>query len=74
MWGVGFHPAGYIIGAGGGSGGRLWFWKGDEPTSSHVVTVKAHVRDMALHPSGRRLAVAGGNGTAFVYSLGTSGK
>ena len=68
MWGVGFHPAGYIIAASGGNGGRLWFWKPDELVSSHMVTVPASARDMAIHPSGQRLAVAGGNGSAIVYS------
>ena len=69
MWGVAFHPAGYVIAAGGGSGGRIWFWKGDELVSSHMVSVAASARDMALHPSGQRLAVAGGNGSAIVYAM-----
>jgi WD40 repeat protein len=68
-WGVAFHPAGYVIAAGGGSGGRVWFWKGEEPVSVHTVTVPAHVRDMALHPSGNRLAVACANGTTILYTL-----
>ena len=68
-WGVAFHPAGYVIAAGGGGGGRVWFWKGDEPVSSHTVNVPVNVRDLALHPSGDRLAVAGSNGTATVYAL-----
>jgi WD40 repeat protein len=29
-WGVGFHPSGAILSAGGGSGGQLWVWTGDE--------------------------------------------
>lgn len=69
MWGVGFHPAGYVIAAGGGNGGRIWFWKGEELVSSHMVTVPASARDMALHPSGQRLAVAGGNGSAILYAM-----
>ncbi|MDB5305956.1 MAG: domain, G-beta repeat [Gemmataceae bacterium] len=74
MWGVGFHPAGYVIGAAGGNGGRLLFWKGDETTSSHAVTVPASTRDLALDPTGRRLAVAGANGSAMVYAIGAGGK
>lgn len=70
MWGVAFHPAGYVIAAGGGSGGRVWFWKGDDPTSVHTLNAPGHVRDMALDPAGRRLAVAGANGTAGMYALG----
>jgi len=68
-WGVAFHPDGFVIGAGGGSGGRVWFWKGDDLASVHTVTVAANARDLFIHPSGKRLAVAGGNGSAFVFSL-----
>jgi WD40 repeat protein len=68
-WGVAFHPAGYVIAAGGGGGGRIWFWKGDEATSSHSVVVPTNLRDLDLHPSGERLAVAGANGSAVVYTL-----
>lgn len=71
MWGVGFHPDGFVIAAGGGSGGRIWFWKGEELVSSHVVATAASARDMSLHPGGHRLAVAGGNGSALVYAFGT---
>jgi hypothetical protein len=69
MWGLAFHPAGYVIGAGGGNGGRIWFWKGDEPTSSHAVTVPANARDLAMHPSGKKLAVALSSGVLQIYSL-----
>lgn len=68
-WGVAFHPAGYVIAAGGGSGGRVWFWKADEATSSHTITVPSGARDFALAPLGDRLAAAGANGTAYVYTL-----
>ena len=34
-----------------------------------VVTVPANARDLALDPSGRRLAIAGGNGSALVYAI-----
>jgi WD40 repeat protein len=68
-WGLAFHPAGWVIAAGAGAGGRVWFWKGDEPASSHTVTVPAGVRDLALDPAGGRLAACGANGTAYVYSL-----
>jgi WD40 repeat protein len=68
-WGVAFHPDGYIIAAGGGSGGRVWFWKGEEPASMHMLTLKTSGRDLALHPSGERFAVAGSNGTATIYTF-----
>lgn len=68
-WGVAFHPDGYIIAAGGGSGGRVWFWKGEEPASMHMLTLKTSGRDLALHSSGERFAVAGSNGTAIIYTF-----
>ncbi|HJZ57405.1 MAG TPA: hypothetical protein VKE74_20720 [Gemmataceae bacterium] len=68
-WGVAFHPDGFVIGAGAGSGGRLWFWKGDDPASFHTVTVPTGARDMALSPAADRVAVAGGNGSAYFYTF-----
>ena len=68
-WGVAFHPAGYIVGAGGGNGGAIWFWKADAAASFHAVTVPQSARDMALSPDGTLIAVALPSGTAQVYSL-----
>lgn len=68
-WGVGFLPDGTVVAAGGGSGGRVWFWKGGEVASGHTVTLPANARDLALDPAGGRFAVAGANGTATVYTL-----
>jgi WD40 repeat protein len=68
-WGVAFHPEGFVIAAGGGSGGRVWFWKGDDLASAHTLTVPAGCRDMSLSPTGERFAVAGANGSAFVYTF-----
>ena len=64
-----FHPAGYVVAAGGAANGRIWFWKGDELASSHMVNLPANARQIAVHPSGKRLAVAGSNGSALVYSM-----
>ncbi|HEY1380408.1 MAG TPA: WD40 repeat domain-containing protein [Gemmataceae bacterium] len=68
-WGVALHPLGLVIAAGGGAGAWVWFWKGDAAASAHVVALPASGRDLALHPSGERFAVAGANGTAYVYAL-----
>jgi WD40 repeat protein len=68
-WGVVFAPSDYVVAAGGGSGGRVWFWKGDDPTSAHTITVAAHARDLALDRYGWRFAVACANGSVLVYSL-----
>lgn len=66
-WGVAFHPDDYVIAAGGGAGGRVWFWKGEEAASMHMVTVPIGARDLAVTPQGDRFAVAGANGTAYLY-------
>jgi WD40 repeat protein len=68
-WGVGFHPSGAIISAGGGGQGRVWFWKKDDPTGVHTVNVPTNCRDFAISPTGDRFAVAGANGTAIVYNF-----
>lgn len=67
-WGVGFLPAGYVVAAGGGSGGRVWFWTGDD-VSAHEVKLPTSCRDLALHPAGDRVAAALANGTVRVYTL-----
>lgn len=67
-WGVAFHPDGFVIAAGGGSGGGAWFWK-DDPTSIHFLKLPTGARDMALAPGGNRFACAGANGTAYLYTF-----
>src|SRR3954469_17587120 len=32
-WGVTFHPSGFVVGAGGGNGGALWFWRPEQAVS-----------------------------------------
>lgn len=68
-WGVGFLPTGHVVAAGGGGQGRVWFWTPDGAANVHTVTVPANARDLALHPDGTALAVAGANGTAYVYTV-----
>lgn len=68
-WGVAFLSAGAVVAAGGGSGGRVWVWAGDDAASTHTVAVPANARDLAAHPAGDRFAVAGANGTAYLYSF-----
>jgi hypothetical protein len=67
-WGFAFHPSGFSLAAGGGSGGRVWFWK-DDVTSIHMLTLPAGARDMALAPGGERFAVAAANGSVYVYTF-----
>ena len=67
MWGVGFHPEGHVIAAGGGSGGRIWFWKPGELVSTHSINLPASARDMAFHAGTSRIAAALANGTVQIY-------
>jgi WD40 repeat protein len=69
-WGVAFHPAGSLAGAGGGNGGALWFWRPDQPQAFFTVKLAANARDLDLHPDGRRLAVACADGAVRVYDMG----
>jgi WD40 repeat protein len=68
-WGVGFLPNGLIVGAGGAGQGRIWFWKPEDASNIHTVNVPTNARDMDVHPDGTALAIAGANGTAYVYTL-----
>jgi hypothetical protein len=69
-WGVAFHPAGFTVAVGGGNGGALWFWKGDETQDAFALKFPINGRDLDLHPDGRRLAVACADGAVRVYDLG----
>jgi WD40 repeat protein len=68
-WGVGFLPGGTVVAAGGGNGGQVWFWKGDDPAGVKTVAAPASVRDLAVSPAGDRLAAAGANGVVYAYTL-----
>jgi WD40 repeat protein len=68
-WGVTFHPSGAVIAAGGAGQGRVWFFKGDEMENVHTLNVPTNCRDLALGADGERFAVAGANGTAYVFNF-----
>ncbi len=70
MWGVAFHPAGYVIGVGAGNGGVLWFWKTDQAQDFFALKLPINARDLDLHPDGRRLAVAGADGAVRLFDMG----
>lgn len=74
LWGVVFHPDGFVIGAGGGSGGALWFWKPEEAQSFHTVKLPNNARDLDLHPDAARLAVPFYDGALRVYDMTAAGK
>jgi WD40 repeat protein len=68
-WGVGFHPAGFLAAAGGGSGGALWFWRPDQAESFFTLPLPTNARDLHFHPDGRRLAVAFFDGVVRIYDM-----
>jgi WD40 repeat protein len=68
-WGVAFHPSGFVIGAGGGSGGALWFWKPEEPQAFFTIKLPNNARDLDLHPDAKRLAVAFADGALRIYEM-----
>ncbi|MSQ94182.1 MAG: WD40 repeat domain-containing protein [Gemmataceae bacterium] len=68
-WGVVFHPQGFVIGAGGGNGGGLWFWRPTEANSIQSITVPNNARDLAIHSDNRRLAVPCFDGVVRIYEL-----
>jgi WD40 repeat protein len=69
-WGVGFHPGGWVLGVGGGSGGALWAWKLDQSLAAHTFALPNNGRDLAMLPDGRRLVVPFDNGMLRMYDMG----
>jgi WD40 repeat protein len=68
-WGVVFHPSGLILGAGGGNGGQLWFWKPDAAESVHMVALPNNARDLALNKDGKLAAIPFFDGAVRLYEL-----
>ncbi len=68
-WGVCFHPAGYVLGVGGGNGGQLWFWKPDAADSIHTVTLPNNARDLDLSADATKLAIPFFDGAVRLYEL-----
>jgi WD40 repeat protein len=69
MWGVAFHPEGFIVGAAGGNGGALFFWKPDQDKAFHQLKLPSNARDLSLHPDGRRLAMPFFDGAVRIYEM-----
>lgn len=69
MWGVDFLADGTIVGAAGGSGGTLWLWQPDQPQAFFTFKLPNNVRDLAVHPDGKTLAIAFADGTLRTYAI-----
>ncbi len=58
-WRVIYHPSGHLIGAsGGGSGGFVLFWQGEETKETHKFKLPNTVLDLDLHPNNIDLVTA----------------
>jgi WD40 repeat protein len=73
-WGVVCHPAGFILGVGGGNGGVLWSWNPAQPLSSYALGLPNNARDLDLHSDRRRLAIAFFDSTVRIYDMGPKKK
>ncbi|HXG08333.1 MAG TPA: WD40 repeat domain-containing protein [Gemmataceae bacterium] len=69
VWGVVFHPSGFLAGAGAGAGGALWFWRPEEPLAFFTLKLPNNARDLDLHADGRRLAVPFFDGAVRLYDM-----
>ncbi len=72
VWGVRFHPDGYLIAAGGSrTGGFLWFWRDDAETEFHAVpfTTRGPGFDLDLDADHTTLAVAHYDGAVRLYDM-----
>ncbi len=69
-WSVRFHPSGeYVVGTGGRTAGKLWFWKLDEEQPFLEFALPNVGYDIAMHPDTYRLAVAVYDKTVRIYDL-----
>jgi WD40 repeat protein len=70
-WGIAYHPQGHWIGlAGGGGGGWLYFWKGNETNEFFKLKLKNDGRGLSLADDHQRLAIAHADAYLRIYSLG----
>lgn len=68
-FGLAWHPDGFLIGAAGGQGGFLYFFKPGQAEEFFKLKLPEHARDMALAPDGKTVAVAHADGNLRTYRL-----
>lgn len=68
-WSIHFHPSGFLAGVGGGSGGRLWFWRPNQAQSFAEVNLPRDAFDIDLHRDNRRLAIAFHDNSVRIYDM-----
>ena len=70
VWGLRFtSDSRYLVGAGGGNGGAIWFWDPEQVKSVHMVKLDQVARDLDMHPDGLRLATPMFDGTVRVFDM-----
>lgn len=75
VYGLRFHPDGFLIAASGGNaGGFLWFWKPAQVNEFFKLALPNTARDMDLHPDGLRIATAHHDGKLRVSLMGPKAK
>lgn len=68
-WGVIVHPGGFVIAAGGGNGGALWFWTLEKGENIFTLKLPNNARDLTPHPDGNRVAVPFIDGAVRLYDM-----
>lgn len=56
IWGLQYHPQGFLIGGIGGGKGQLVFWNEPEEKPFHVFALPQTARGVSLHPDGLQIA------------------
>jgi WD40 repeat protein len=71
IYGLRYHPSGFLIAASGGNaGGYLWFWKPGQVNEFFKFVLPNTARDMDLHPDGERVATAHHDGKLRISLMG----
>ncbi len=71
VWALRFHPSGsFLLGAGGGGSGGMWFWDYETGTALLDVALPAVAYDLSLHPDGLRMALACYDNSVKIFDLG----